>query len=359
MGYIMFYLEEMEECGVRSSSTTLEQDLRCTTSDPSHPLLKYALSNGFDHLSYLGSGNACILKDMYTLQMVISRCSWEWDRLCKLVPLTRSGIAWPSSRHDFTMYTLLAFASDALFHAFLDRSVPIPKEETNPLVYAAHLGKIDHARTLILRGADVNGRGLLVDNLSDIDANISDADDLDLDALNLDSPDKRHGLPIEVAVDHWHAEMLDLLLAQGSTVPDELLARVLKDRPDQFPLYIIRRLLQMAGILEWATVPWDNRRLLEALVEDGEDYEQTACGDDLILAIQKLVQAGCGETLLLVAVEKACILVVNALLSTSVSGAPGGSSIRMQKDELLRRHRYFGCDCDERGYTTARSHEAV
>jgi hypothetical protein len=345
MAYISFCLEEMKDCSDRSSNATRERDLVLTTSYASRPLLKYVLSDGFSHLAHLGLGNAGIFKDMETLQMVIFQRAWEWDRMCKLVPSIRSEIPWPSSEHDFTMYTLVAFASDALFRAFLDRPALTPREGTNPLVYAAHFGKADHARALILRGANVNHLGLVVDELladnsdmDDVDVDGSNADDSESDISTADYSDEHTAVPIRVAVDHWHAEMLDLLLAQGSTIPDGLLNRVLRVKPHQFPLYIIRRLLQTAEFIKWAAAPWDNRRLLKAVIEHEEDYEQINDGDDLILAAKGLVQAGFTETLLLVAVEKGCIPVVRTLLSInislptnipSVSQPHGRSSVRM------------------------------
>ena len=323
MAYICFCLEEMKECGERSTNAARERDLALTSSYTSRPLLKYVLSHGFSHLTHLGSGNAGVFEDMESLQVVICRHAWEWDRMCKLVPSIRSEIPWSSSEHDFTMYTLIAFASDALFRAFLDRPGLTPREGTNPLVYAAHFGKADHARALILRGSNVNHLGLVVDKLAednmDVDGSDSDDSDSDMDISITDSADERKAMPIQVAVDHWHTEMLDLLLAQGSTIPDGLLNRVLGVQPHQFPLYIIRRFLQTAEFVRWAAAPWDNRRLLEAVVEDEEDYDQINGGDELMLAAKGLVQAGYTETLLLVAVEKGCIPVVRTLLSMNKS----------------------------------------
>ena len=310
MAYISFCLEEMKECRDRSSNATREQHLVPATSYASRPLLKYVLSHGFSHLSHLGLDNAGVFKDMETLQVVIYRNTWEWDRLCKLVPSIHSGIPWPSSEHDFTMYTLVAFASDALFRAFLDRPALSPREGTNPLVYAAHFGKTNRARALISRGADVNHWGLVVDK--------SAVDDSNMGMSIADSSDERKAMPIQVAVDRWHAEMFDLFLAQGSTIPGGLLTHVLRVQPHQFPLYIIRRLLQTTEFVKWAAAPWDDRRLLEAVLED-EDSEQMNGGDELMLATRELVQAGCMETLLLVAVEKGCIPVVRTLLSMNTS----------------------------------------
>ena len=321
----MFCLEEIRECRKRSSNATLKQDLMHTTSDASRPLLKYVLSHGFGHLAHLGSGNGGVFKAMEILQAVISRFAWEWDQLCKLAQSVRPGIPWPDSDHDFMMYTLISFAPNALFRTFLDQSALAPREETNPLLYAVHFGKTDRARFLISRGANVNQRGLPVDKLAmvdsdmdDMDVDGSDSDNFDADTPQADSDDERKAMPVEVAVDHWNTEMVDLLLEQGSSIPDRLLTRVLKMHPHRFPLYIIHRLIRTAEFVKWAA-PWDNRRLLEAFVEDDEDCEQTMDGDGLILTMKRLVQVGFGEMLLIVAVEKGCIPVVRTLLSISAS----------------------------------------
>ncbi|KAH0839350.1 hypothetical protein J3R83DRAFT_32 [Lanmaoa asiatica] len=294
MAYIAFCLEEMKEYRDQSPNVTQERNLMLT-SYTSRPLLNYVLSDGFSHLSHLGSGNAGIFTDMETLQVVIRRHAWEWDQMCKSVPLIRSGTSWPSSEHDFTMYTLVAFASDALFHTFLDRPTLTPREGTNPLVYAAHFGKTDHARALIMRGTDVNHRGLVVDKLAADDSDMDDmyvdgpdADDSDLDTSIVDYSNERKAIPIQVAVDHWHAETLGLFLTQGTE------------------------------FVKWAVTPWDNRRLLEAFVEDEEEYEKMKGGDETTFAIRRLVQVGCAETLL-VAVGKGCLPVVRTLLSMITS----------------------------------------
>ena len=345
MAYIVFCLEQMKESRDRSSILTQEQDLRLTTSYASRPLLKYVLSYGFSHLAHLGPGNTGIFKDIGTLQAITRRYVWEWDRMCKLVPSIRTGVPWPTSEHDFTLYTLVVFASDSLFQLFLCHTPLDPRDGTNPLVYAAYFGRTDHVRLLISHGADVNHRGLIVD---DSESDFSDAesisgDESDEDVSDGDNSDPhgsgdRSAIPLEVAVDRWQTVMVDLLLAEGSSVPAGLLTRVLGEQPHEFPLYIIRRLLQTAEFVKWAATPWDNRRLMEALVDDGEDHEQV----EMTSAIRKLVQVGCAETLLLVAVEKGCIPVVRTLFSvdtpsglSSASHPNGQSSTRMQRIELL------------------------
>ena len=329
MAYIVFCLEEMKESRERSSILTRERDLRLTTSYGSRPLLKYVLSDGFSHIVHLGPSNTGIFKDIEAFRAIIRRYTWEWDRMCNLVPSIRTGVPWPTSEHDFTFYTLVVFASNSLFQIFLRHTPLNPRDGTNPLVYAAHFGKTDHARLLISHGADVNHRGLIVDD-SDKDCSDADSfsgDESDEDVSDSDDSDGRgsgdpSAIPLEVAVDHWHAMMVDLLLAGGSAVPARLLTRVLGEQPHEFPLYIIKRLLQTAEFVKWAATPWDNRRLLEALVDDGEDHEQV----ELTSAIRRLVQVGCAETLLLVAVERGCIPVVKTLFSVDTSSGSSSAS---------------------------------
>ena len=61
--------------------------------------------------------------------------------------------------------------------------------------------------------------------MDNMNVDVSDPDnlDLDMDISIADCSDERKAMPIQVAVDHWHVEMLDLLLAQGSAIPNGLL----------------------------------------------------------------------------------------------------------------------------------------
>lgn len=331
MAYIAMRLEEMKESRERSSSATRKRHIILTTSRGSRPLLKYVLSYGFNHLSHLGPDNTGIFKDIETLQAVIHQRNWEWDRICGLVPSVRSGIPWPTSEHDVTIYTLIAFGSEALFRTLVRHTALTPREGTSPLVYAACFGKTEHARLLISQGVDINLRGLIVDDMVTYysDTDIMDVDELDengLDIPHIGDVSDCKAIPLEVAVDHWHAETVDLLLAQGSIVPDRLLARVLGEQVNDFPLYIINRLLQTAEFMKWAITPWENRGLLEALVDDAEDHGQVDGREELVLASRRLIEVGCAETLLILAVEKGCVSFVEALLSMNTSSASDLSS---------------------------------
>lgn len=327
MAYVTICLEQIREERDRSSSVTRKQHSMLTTLQGFRPLLKYVLSYGFSHLSHLGLENSGIFEDIEGLQVRISRYNWEWDRMCGLVPSVRSGIPWPTSQHDTTLYILVAFGSDALFQTFVRRTAFTLREGTNPLVYAAYFGKTVHARILISWGVDINLQGFIVDDMvtsgldADTDVDEVDGNDSESDDSDTGSAIYRKATPLEVAVDCWRADIVDLLLAQGCIVPDCLLACVLGEHPHDFPLYIISRLLQTSEFVRWATTPWENRGLLKALVDDAEDHGRVDGRDEAALASRRLVEVGCGETLLLLAVETGCISVVEALLSMNTSSA--------------------------------------
>ena len=310
MAYIVFCLDQMRESKDKSSILTREQDPSRTTLCASRPLSRYVLSDGFNHLAYLGPANAGIFKDMETLRALIRRRSKEWNRMCKQVPFIRTGVPWPTLEHDFMFYILVAFASDALLQTFVHHTGLTTQEGINPLVYAAHFVKNEHARVLISQGASVNHPGLIIGNL--------DTDDPDMDNM---------AVPLEIAVSSWNVELIDSFLAQRCIVPDRLLAHVLEERPQDFPLSIVNRLLKTAEFAKWSiTTPWENRRLLETLVDDVEDHGQVD-GGEWITAARILVDVGCAEALLPVAIAKGCTAVIEALLSMDTSSASDVSSV--------------------------------
>jgi hypothetical protein len=128
--------------------------------------------------------------------MDIQRYPDAWEVICQMSRRYNLRSRGQARKHDFMLYILTAFASDSLLHAFLGPSHRVlkPKYQTNPLVYAAHFGKPQHAQLLLSRGAKVNERGLVVDA-------------------------SRQALPLEVAVSRRHDAMVDLLLSAGSMVP--------------------------------------------------------------------------------------------------------------------------------------------
>ncbi|KAF8137382.1 hypothetical protein EV363DRAFT_1428288, partial [Boletus edulis] len=229
----------------------------------SQELLSYVFTDGFNHLAHLGPANHVVLKDMVTLQSDIQRHPTAWENICWTSQRYKLLVPWPGPEHDFMLYVLTAFASDSLLRAFLGptRRTVKPRYRTNPLVYAAHFGKPQHAQLLLSHGAKVNERGLVVQAY-------------------------RQDIPLEVAVSRQHDAMVDLLLSTGSVVPKQLFTRT-TDR--NFPIRIARRLLQTDEFMEWVAErgnkPPSPLGLLERRLPSV--YER-----DILVMIRRLVQVG-------------------------------------------------------------------
>ncbi|KIJ09012.1 hypothetical protein PAXINDRAFT_88070 [Paxillus involutus ATCC 200175] len=88
-------------------------------------------------------------------------------------------------------YILVRFAPVSLLERFLDFGATLPKNGTNPLLYATYYGKTLHAQTLLVQGICVNTQGWVCYA-------------------------SRQMLPLEAAVIHEHHELVDLFLAEGS-----------------------------------------------------------------------------------------------------------------------------------------------
>jgi ankyrin repeat protein len=164
----------------------------------SQQLLDYALDDALDHFGYLGSKFESAVPDVTVLAEDIRQHSEIWDRV---YILARWGIStkprWPAARHDLLLYILVAFAPNSFMSAFFRDNALKPKEGTNPLVYAAHFNKDEHARTLLSRGAKLHDRGW-------------------------ETRGFRRSLPIEVAFRHRHYVMITHFVEEGSTVPPHI-----------------------------------------------------------------------------------------------------------------------------------------
>ena len=164
----------------------------------SQPLLDYVLDDAFDHFGYLGSNFESALPDIRALADDIRQHSEIWDHVC--IP-ARWEIGtqphWPAARHDLLLYILVAFAPNSFMSAFFRDNALKPKEGTNPLVYAAHFNKDEHARTLLFEGARLCDRGWETSGF-------------------------RQSLPIEVAFQNRHYAMIAHFVEEGSTVPPQI-----------------------------------------------------------------------------------------------------------------------------------------
>jgi ankyrin repeat protein len=164
----------------------------------SQPLLDYALDDALDHLGYLGSKFESALPDITALAEDIQQHSEIWDNV--YLP-ARWGIStkprWPAARHDLLLYVLVAFAPESFMSAFFRDNPLKPREGTNPLVYAAHFNKDEHARTLLYRGARLHDVGWETSRF-------------------------RQSLPIDVAFQNRHYAMIIHFVEEGSTVPPHI-----------------------------------------------------------------------------------------------------------------------------------------
>ena len=200
-----------------------------------HSLQEYALSHGFRHLAHINSRNRAVLHAIETLHSNAQKHPLEWDRLYR-----QSRYALPTLKDDFVLFILIAFASAPLLRLFIGRTRLKWKDGTNPLVYAAHFGKIEHARILLSNGVNLNRRGW--------DTNVN----------------HRQFLPLEAAIRRGHFPMVNLFLAEGSPVPHEVFVNTFALR-SWSPALIMSRLLQTDEFVEWAADVQDEGLLLRAL----------------------------------------------------------------------------------------------
>ena len=165
-------------------------------------MLFYVFSSGFNHLAHVDPESTVVLDALQSLGSNVLLYPSHWDSLCRLREevLQMLYSPWPSSRHDFVLYILIAYASVELLRTFLSSHLPIKARfGTNPLVYAADLRKTNHAVALLECGADVDARGLAID-------------------------DSYHVSPLQVSVDRDEDALVGELLRRGCLVTPELLA---------------------------------------------------------------------------------------------------------------------------------------
>ncbi|KAG9312673.1 ankyrin repeat-containing domain protein [Chiua virens] len=240
----------------------------------SRPLLEYVLSHAFDHLAHVKPGNTTVLRALVALGADVRRNSSAWERI--RMERTSSCADWPTSQDDFVLYILIAFATEPLLRSFLGRGSLKSKPGTNPLVYAAQLDRIPHARTLLSRGASLSRRGLLASCL-------------------------RQVTPLEAAIRHRSSAVVDLFLTTGNPVPGRIFAGVLKGKymGDIAGARITARLMQTEDFAEWAVEVQDRFPLLGFLSD--LDYthknvmnsEAWPKDEDVVSILRRLVQVGC------------------------------------------------------------------
>ena len=264
----------------------------------SHFLNEYVLPWGFRHLSHVSPGNRAVLRAVETLHSNAQRHPLEWDRLRRRY----SAYLWPALKHDFAIYILITYAPARLLRSFIGRAQLKLKDGTNPLIYAAAFGEIEHARILLSSGVSLHRPGLDVQS------------------------DHRQILPLEAAAREGCFQMVDLCLDEGSPVPPALFVSVLK-RYCGFPAHIVSRVLQTDEFVEWAAVDaQDEGLLLRAL--HPRRYAPNPSQQDIHTIQRRLVQIGCNpstrfnETCLRHAVSAGHISDVQHMLSLGIPLPP-------------------------------------
>jgi ankyrin repeat protein len=294
-------------------------------TDRLHPmsqrLLDYVLDDALDHFGYLGSKFESALPDITVLAEDIRQHSEIWDNVC--IPArwkVDTKPRWPAARHDLLLYIFVAFAPKSFMGTFFRDNALRPREGTNPLVYAAHFNKDEHARTLLSRGARLDHRGW-------------------------ETIGFRRSLPIEVAFQNRHYAMITHFLEEGSPVPPHIFTDSFLKCDQIFnaiPSSIARVLVQSDDFAETLNnclneATWRAMKTSNQLLVFGDATEQ-----DLIAIIRRFLQVAdeyftpnsIREAFLRFAVGQGYFSAARYLLTTL--GTP------LPSDLLVKLHRHSG-----------------
>ena len=195
----------------------------------SFPALSYVFSSGFNHIAHVDPGSMVVLEALQSFGSNVRHHPSHWDCLCELREenLRSSYPPWPSSRHDVALYLLIAYSSSGLLELFLSTYGPLkPRVGTNPLVYAADLRKTKHAMVLLACGADINMRGMVVD-------------------------DSHKALPLDVAIDLADDVLVGELLQRGCVVSSQVLSTAVC--MPWCSTRVLVKLMQTDEFVEWAS----------------------------------------------------------------------------------------------------------
>ena len=334
----MCYITAYTKCDHQSSDSDLIPSratgrLRSSLPPPdSHPLLEYVQLCGFQHLYHANLRSRVVLRAIETLQSDVQQHPSDWERLCE-----RSNPfypEWPTLEHDLALYILVAFAPEPLLRSYIGRTKLKLKDGTNPLIYAAHFSKVEHARTLLSSGVSLSRTGWSV------------------------GPNPSQVLPLEVAVDRRNHLVVELFLMEGSLVPHELFVKVLENWFRPFSAPIVARLLQTDQFVEWATDIRDEGLLLRTL--DPAQYvpllPHSTSDQDIDVIQRRLIQIGYDpsthfdETSLRRAASAGHVSAVKRMLASSIPIPPDiildASRSRSSTSSMIRLFLSRGCDVD-------------
>ena len=134
-----------------------------------------------------------------------------------------------------------------------------------------HFNKVDHARTLLSQGVDVNSSGC-------------------------DTNGMKHALPLVVALRHKNDMLVDLFLKEGSAaIPEQVYRTMLHTARCEYPPHLISSLLQADEFVEWAMmVQGIGPKFIDIshLFNQDRYREHQVTEDDLLVVIRRLVQIG-------------------------------------------------------------------
>lgn len=304
-------------------------------SSESHSLLSYALNFGFDHLAHVSPCNMTILHAIKDFQSDAEQQHRNWKQLCEYA-LRANILPHLALRHDLALCILIAYAPEPLFRSFirLSHAKLQPRDGTNPLIYAACFGKIEHARTLVSNGADVNSRG-----------------------WDIYGSHRHPLLPLEAAIRSGHPAMVDFFLGEGSHVPNKLFADAIMVS-STFPIAsIVSRLLQTDEFVEWAAEIQDEELLLRALDQNRYVcYKGGLSEQDIDIIERRLTQLGCkppprsDEASLRYAVSEGHVSTVRHMLLQAIHFPPDiildASYSRGTNSTMIRILLNAGCQAD-------------
>ena len=239
---------------------------------PSRPLLDYVLSCSFDHLTHLEPTDDAILDSMVAVQSEIQKHPLEWKCMCGLAALYQPYKSWITPEHDFVICVLISMFPEPFLRAFLSRNLPTTKYNSNPLVHTVQFNKVEHARTLLSRGVDVDSSGC------DVFWNAGE-----------------RAVPLVAALDRGNEVLVDLFLKEGSAaIPRQVYSTIFGEYHCEYAPHLVSSLLQADEFVEWAAEVQDAGILLRPLNIWRYPWNggQTSEEDLLVAMGRRLVQIG-------------------------------------------------------------------
>ena len=238
-------------------------------------------------------------------------------------------VPWLPLKHNFILYILIAFAPARLLCSFVGRAPLKCKDRTNPLIYAANFGKVEHAKILLSSSACLNNRGWDI------------------------WVDHHQHLPLEAALSFGDIPMVNLFLTKGSLVPQELFVHGLTC-PSHFPAISMSKLAQTDEFTEWAVTSQDKELFSRALDPQWYDCGHRPSQQDMDKIQQRLVQIGLDpstwfdKTSLGHAISAGHVSTVRCMLSLDVPFPPdiilNASASLMPNAEMIRLCLSIGSD---------------